>query len=67
MPKNSKVTIYGCLSHENVQDIGVFDLLVDNKSVNGFLLVNWLKTKSQLGLLSTFYKIRKTITTNLKS
>ena len=32
MPRDSKATVYGCLSHENVGDIGIFDLLVENNA-----------------------------------
>ena len=67
MPRNSTVTVYGCLSHENVNDISVMDLLFGNKTINSLMLVDWLHSKSQLGLLPTFYKVRKAICHNLKS
>lgn len=59
MPKNSIITIYGCLSHKNISDLSVMDLLANNKTINAFLLPIWLKTKSQITLLPTFYTVRK--------
>lgn len=43
------------------------DLLFGNKTINTFMLVQWLSTKSQILLLPTFYKIRKLINNTLKS
>ena len=67
MPKFSKVTVYGCLSHENLDNISVSDLLFFSKTVNSFMLVDWIKTKGNLSLLKIFYKVRKSITTDMKS
>lgn len=43
------------------------DLLANQKTVNGFLLPQWLKTKNTLTLLPVFYKVRSSITQDLKS
>jgi len=50
-----------------VGNIDVGDLLFKNKTINSFMLMQWLKSKNMLLLLPTFYKIRKTITQTLKS
>ena len=67
MPKNSIVTVYGCLSHEDVQDVSVMELLVNNKKIDSFLLPVWLKTKSQFQLMPLFYKVRNLMKKELKS
>lgn len=67
MPKNSVITVYGCLSQKNITDLSVMDLLANNKVINGFLLPQWLKTKNTMQLLPLFYKVRSTITEGLKS
>lgn len=67
MPKNSVITVYGCLAMKPISNIDVMDMLVNSKVIDTFLLPNWLKTKNQLSLLPTFYKVRSTITQGLKS
>ena len=67
MPKFGKVTVYGCLSHENITDISVSDLLFYGKTINAFMLPDWIKTKGSFTLLKTFYKVKNSITTDLKS
>lgn len=68
MPKNSTITVYGALSQQStLSGIEVMDLLFGNKTVNGFMLTQWLKTKNQLTLLPIFYKVRSNIMQNLKS
>lgn len=59
MPKNSTITVYGCLSGKNISDIPAMDVIAQNKIINGFLLPNWIKSKSQITLLPTFYRVRK--------
>ena len=61
MPKKSVVMLYGCLSHENINNVDIADLLFYSKSITGFMLVNWLEKKSFMKLMSTFYKVRNTI------
>lgn len=61
MPKNSVITVYGCLSQKNISGIEVMDLLANNKTINSFMLTDWLHTKNQLTLLPVFYKVRSTI------
>lgn len=67
MPKGSTLTIYGVLSHENLQDIDIGDFLINNKTINSFMLTQWIHTKWQVSLLPIMYKVSKTITTSLKS
>jgi|JI7StandDraft_1071085.scaffolds.fasta_scaffold572066_1 hypothetical protein len=67
MPKNSIITVYGSLSNQNVNNIDVMDLLVNNKTINSFLLNVWLATKNQLTLLPIFYKVRSAISNQLKT
>lgn len=67
MPKGATVTVYGCLSHEHVQDIDVMDLLVNDKKIDSFLLPNWLHSKSQWKLLPLFFKVRKAMAGKMKS
>lgn len=67
MPKNSTVTVYGCLSMKNLGDIDIGDLMFGNKVINTFMLVQWLKTKNQLTLLPIFYKVRSNISQNMKT
>ena len=61
------MTVYGCLSHEDIGDVSVMDLLFGSKTINSLMLVDWLHSKSQLKLLPTFYKVRNSICNNLKS
>ncbi len=67
MPKDSIITVYGCLSQKNISGIEVMDLLFSNKTINSFMLVQWLHSKNQLTLFPVFYKVRSSITQNLKS
>lgn len=67
MPKNSTVTVYGCLSLKNLGSIDVGDLMSENKTINTFMLKQWLRTKNQLTLLPLFYKVRSSIMENMKS
>lgn len=62
MPKHSTITVYGCLSEQNIENIDVMNLLNGNKTINTFMLPQWIKTKYQVALLPIFYKVRKTIT-----
>lgn len=43
------------------------DLLFGTKTINSLMLVDWIHSKSQLGLLPIFYQVRKSIGQNLKS
>jgi NADPH:quinone reductase-like Zn-dependent oxidoreductase len=67
MPKNSVVTVYGCLSMKNLGNIDIGDMMFGNKVINTFMLAQWLKTKNQLSLLQIFYKVRSNISQNMKS
>lgn len=67
MPKKSTVTVYGCLSHEPVQDIDVMDLLVNDKKLDSFLLPNYLDSQYKVKLLPMFYRVRKLISNSMKS
>lgn len=67
MPKNSTVTVYGCLSGKNLDGIDVMDLLTNNKVINAFLLPEWMKTKNILSLIPTVMKVKSTINDGLKS
>jgi hypothetical protein len=67
MPKNSIITVFGCLSQENIKGIDVSDLLSLNKTLNSFMLMQWLHTKSLISLLPSFYKVRNTVAQLLKS
>lgn len=67
MPKNSTITVYGCLSGKNLDGIDVMDLLVNNKVINAFLLPEWIKGKNTLTLIPTILKVKSAIGDGLKS
>lgn len=59
MPAHSKVLVYGALSGKECAEIGPIDLIFQEKSVSGFYLGGWIKSKSFLGLYQATSKVQK--------
>ncbi|CDW84327.1 zinc-binding dehydrogenase family protein [Stylonychia lemnae] len=56
MPYGSKCIVYGCLSEQPVGGIESLVLIGRNQKLEGFLLNNWMKSKSLWGLGSLITK-----------
>lgn len=68
MPKNSTVHLYGVLALEpTLSKIEAGDTLFNNKTITGFLLPNWLETKSIFGKIGAMRRLQKLLKSELKS
>jgi NADPH:quinone reductase-like Zn-dependent oxidoreductase len=59
MPANSTAYVYGALSEEACGNLDPVELIFHNKSVSGFFLGNWLKSRGAIGILRAANRIQK--------
>lgn len=61
LPPRSKVLVYGALAGESCGGISPVDLLFDQKHVEGFYLVHWVKEAGKLRVLLTARRAQRLI------
>lgn len=58
VPYGSSIVLYGILSGEQ-PEINYRSMIMDNKTLSGFFLGNWLKEKGYLGTIRNIFKVRQ--------
>jgi NADPH:quinone reductase-like Zn-dependent oxidoreductase len=66
LPKDSKVTIYSCLSYESPK-VNVDHFVFQNKAIDGFWLGPWISSKNIIQIMRMWRRAQKLISTELRS
>ena len=67
MPSGSSIFVYGGLSSAKVDNIGIFDLIFQAKTVTGFWLTEYMKRFSIPELMSMFILIQEELQTSFST
>lgn len=66
LPEHSKVTVYSCLSHQDLQ-VGADHLIFQDKSVDGFWLGPWITQKNLFQILMMWRRAQKLVANELRT